>query len=71
MKTLQDEILHEITHQCDGPVTEFVAIYRAINLAKITNWDTQDIADALDTALTDLRGNGSLASNEFSNSSAL
>ncbi len=72
MKHLE-EVKREIFHRTDGPVTEFVAISRAIDLVKMNeDWDNETIANALSEGLDELRAaGGRYDSNEFPGSSAL
>jgi uncharacterized protein (DUF952 family) len=64
MRTIKEEIRDEITYQCDGPVSEFGAMYRALNLKEVTKYSTQDIADVLWEVIADIRENGPIPSNE-------
>jgi len=62
----EKEIFEEITYQGDGPVNEFGAMCRAINLAQVTNYKQQDIAEALNKAIKCIRENdGELPSKEY------
>lgn len=46
-----DAALDLLTHGCDGPVTRFVVISRALELASVGAYCTDAIANALDAAL--------------------
>lgn len=59
------EVYHELLSQCDGPVTPFVAISRAIELAYANTYNVEEISNALSDALDFLANNGDLPTNEF------
>jgi predicted transcriptional regulator len=60
-----DEMVADILDRNDGPVTEFVAIYRAMDLAKQSYTTAGDVANALCEALTIIRDSGTIPSGEF------
>lgn len=55
----------EINHTTDGPVTEFVAISRAIELAETKMFPASDLANALSNVLDQIRSNGVIQSTEY------
>lgn len=59
------EVYNDLLSQCDGPVTRFVAISRAIELAYAKTFDSETISNALSDALDFLSENGDLSTNEF------
>jgi hypothetical protein len=71
MKTIIEEITEEIAHTTDGPVTEFVAISRALNLKEITTYGADDIAEALHNVLQGIKEHGDIPSSEQSACHAL
>lgn len=62
---IQDEIRHELTYQGDGPVSEFGAIQRALNLKEVTKYSTDDIANVLWEVMAQIREHGDIPSNEY------
>lgn len=65
MNTLQTtkwDIQAEIFNTHDGPVTEFVAIHRAIELAASRSYSVEDISNVLYEGLKDFK---ELPSTEF------
>lgn len=56
----------EIAHTSDGPVTEFVAISRALEMTASGNWGVSTVANALDSVLMNIRDNGSIIPNSIS-----
>jgi hypothetical protein len=44
---------HDIDHGCDGPITSFVLIFRATELARSGKYDAETVANALAEALND------------------
>jgi hypothetical protein len=51
-KQLTEQIKEEITNPYDGPVTRFVAIYRAMKIARSKEFGCHgDVAEALDDLL--------------------
>src|SRR5690242_6279300 len=61
----ENNLKKEIAHQTDGPVTDFVAISRAIELAYNQKAQPSEIANALSEVLEDIKGGGTIPSNEF------
>ena len=49
----------DIAHECDGPVTKFVAISRACKLAAGRKYDAETIANALSDVLAGIDGDRS------------
>ena len=62
MRKIIENIKSDLTHQCDGPVTKYVVISRAIELVGNSLYDPKFITDALDEVLEDFV---ELPSNEF------
>jgi hypothetical protein len=62
------EIKDYLLTATDGPVTKFVVMYRALELAATKTCDTYEIANVLDDCLDDLTKFGDIPSNEFSHS---
>ncbi len=46
-----ENIISDIIHRTDGPVTQFVAISRAMELAANKTYPAEDIANALNECL--------------------
>lgn len=61
MKNLQ-ACISDINHTCDGPVTQFVAISRAISLKG--EYADETIAEALNVVINDISSNGPIPSDE-------
>lgn len=59
------EVYNHLVSQCDGPVTRFVVIARAIEWAYARTFDPETISNALSDALDFLNENGDLPTNEF------
>lgn len=59
---MEQEIISDLTHQTDGPVTKHVVIFRAIELAYKHAYTEDSIAEALYNVLEDFV---ELPSNEF------
>jgi hypothetical protein len=55
----------EIAHTTDGPVTEFVAICRAMEMAKSGGWSTETLSNALNSVLMNIKQNGTIKSTEY------
>jgi len=53
MDLIIDQIKSEISHLTDGPLTMFVVIYRAAELAKTGEYSPYDIANALYEVIKD------------------
>ncbi len=61
MKTNIQEAVKEINYTYDGPVTQFVAISRALSLTG--EYTPSTIANALDAVICEIQVNGRIYSN--------
>lgn len=64
-KPTETWILSYITHQTDGPVDAFVAIFRACEACSKHGEDADMTANILHEFLTEIGLDGSLPSNEY------
>lgn len=60
-----DDIYSHIAHATDGPVSKYVAITRALELAKKSTYHTDDIAAVLIDVLDYIDEDGDIPSNEY------
>lgn len=65
LKEQFSDIHSDIAYRTDGPVTKHVAIYRALQLARKSNYDIDDIASELQDVLDYIDENGDIPSNEY------
>lgn len=65
IKEDQNNLIGDIMDQTDGPVTDFVAIFRAIEMASNHVDSPANIANALHNVLEQINKQGSLPSKEF------
>lgn len=63
--TEMTEIYNDLISQSDGPVTKFVVVSRAIEIALTQEYDAVTISNALMDAMDYIDDNGSLPTNEF------